>query len=290
MSEEEDTAAKQSVWLVTNRSSGSNDAASADSLRTAFGNIGWPVARTLCFPDDPVPGAAELRAAGDPVIAIYTGDGTVNTFATALEGWGGTILILPGGTQNLLSKRMHGDASADEIVARIGRGAARAVRITAIRCSAGQALVDLLVGPGPSWNNVREALREGNLVAAAGQTGEAVTATTGGSGVRCVEPALGPPNGYPLVKLMPTHRGMQVDGYYANNLAEFLQQGWALLRRDFRTGPHDRLGLVDRLVVAKQDGSPVDVLLDGEPARLGPRAEFTLAECAVDLLATDHGF
>lgn len=278
------------VWLVTNQSSGSNDAASADSLRAAFADAGWEVARTLCFPDEGIPAAADLRAAGDPVVAIYTGDGTVNSFVTALEGWGGQILVLPGGTQNLLSKRMHGEASADEIVARIGRGALRAVRITAIRCTGGQALVDLLAGPGPSWNNVREALREGNIVAAVGQTGEAVSATAGGSGVRCIEPALGPPAGYPLMKLMPTHRGIQVDGYYANKLSEFLQQGWALLRRDFRSGPHDRLGLVDRLVMTKDDGSAVDVLLDGEPAQLGPRAEFTLAECAVDLLATDHGF
>jgi hypothetical protein len=185
---------------------------------------------------------------------------------------------------------MHGDATADEIVARIGRGAARVVRITAIRCAAGQALVDLLVGPGPSWNNVREALREGNFVAAVGQTGEAVNATTGGSGVRCADPALGAREGYPLVKLMPTHRGIQVDAYYANNLAEFLAQGWALLRRDFRSGPHDRLGLIERLTMDKADNSPVDVLLDGEPAQLAARAEFTLAECAIDLLATDHGF
>ena len=89
---------------------------------------------------------------------------------------------------------------------------------------------------------------------------------------------------------MPSHRGIQADAYHADNLADFLAQGWAMLRRDFRSGPHDRLGLVDRLVMDKADGSPIDILLDGEGKQLGPRAEFTLAECGLDLLATAHGY
>ena len=33
-----------------------------------------------------------------------------------------------------------------------------------------------------------------------------------------------------------------------------------------------------------------DILIDGEPAKLGNRAQFTVAECPVDLLASAHGF
>lgn len=283
-------AETRQVWLVINRSSGSNDRASADNLRARFGAIGWTLGRSLCFPDDGVPTVEELRAAGDPVVAIFTGDGTVNTFASALEDWDGTVLVLPGGTQNLVSQRLHGDAEADVIIDRIARGAARGVRITAIRCAEGQALADLLVGPGASWQTVREAMREGELAAIAENTGEALSRTKDGPGVRCVDPLLGSPDGYPLVKLMPTHRGIQVDAYHADNLAEFLAQGWAMLRRDFRAGPHDRLGLVDRLAMDKADASPVDILLDGEAGQLGARAEFWLAECKINLLATDHGY
>ncbi len=32
------------------------------------------------------------------MIAILSGDGTVNTVARALGGWDGTLLVLPGGT------------------------------------------------------------------------------------------------------------------------------------------------------------------------------------------------
>ena len=38
------------------------------------------------------------------------------------------------------------------------------------------------------------------------------------------------------------------------------------------------------------DLDEVDILIDGEPAKLGNRAQFTVAECPVDLLASAHGF
>lgn len=284
------TKGRQDVWLVTNQASGSNDAASADALRGWFADAGMAVTRTLCFPDDGVPSIAELASAGDPVVAIYTGDGTANSFAAALSGWSGQFLILPGGTQNLLARRMHGEADPAEIIARLGRGAGRSVRISTVECAAGHALVDLLVGPGASWNKVREAMRDGSLPGIASEAGAALRETTGGTGVRCVEPELGAREGYPLVKLTPSHRGIQIDAYHAENLRDFLAQGWALLTRDFRQGPHDRLGLVDRLAMDKEDGSALDILLDGEPHRLPSRADFTLTPLELDFLATHHGY
>lgn len=280
----------RTVWLVTNRASGSNDLVSVDSLSADLAGAGWPVVRTQCFPDEGVPSVADLKDAGDPVVAVFTGDGTANSVATALEGWDGQVLILPGGTQNLLARRMHGRADARAIIARLARGASRPVRIAAIGFAGGQALVDLLVGPGASWNTVREAMREGDLPAIVGGAGEALRESTGGTGVRCADPALGSADGYPLVRLTPSHRGIQVDAYHADNLRDFLAQGWAMLRRDFRQGPHDRLGLVDRLALDKADESPLDVLVDGEPRQLGPRPEFTLRPFELDLLATHHGY
>ena len=50
------------------------------------------------------------------------------------------------------------------------------------------------------------------------------------------------------------------------------------------------LGLLDRLVIENCAGEPLNILIDGEPAQLESRAEFTVAECPVDLLATAHGY
>ncbi len=87
-----------------------------------------------------------------------------------------------------------------------------------------------------------------------------------------------------------SHRVFQIDGYHAEDVGEFLQQGLALIRRKFREGPHTRLGLFDELILESEDRSPIGALIDGEPVELSPRAKFEVATCEVDLLATDHGF
>ncbi|WP_165271765.1 diacylglycerol kinase family protein [Pelagerythrobacter rhizovicinus] len=279
----------RSLWLIANRASGSNSPAAIEALETCCGDNGFTLERRIAFPDESLPDAAALDAAGIDTLAVYAGDGTVNAAVTGLYGWGGAILVLPGGTMNLLARRLHGDAPAEEIVARAGAGAARRVRPPIARTDYGDALAGLLAGPGTSWYAVREALRDVDIAEMAESAGEALAETTGGSMLRCAEPRLGREDGYPLIEVTPGAWGLQLDAYHAENAGEFLQQGWALLRRQFREGPHDRLGLVDRVAVADLDGRPIGLLIDGEHAQGRPREEFAVAACEVDLLATQNG-
>jgi hypothetical protein len=279
----------RALWMVVNAASGSNSPAAIEALEGGCARHGLSLDRRIAFPADPLPDAATLDAAGIGTLAVYAGDGTANAVVTALYGWDGAVLVLPGGTMNLLAQRLHGEAEADEILGRVGAGAARRVRPGIIRTAHGDALAGLLAGPGTSWYAVREAMREADIAAMADSAGEAIAETTGGSMLRCREPRVGRADGYPLVELTPGPWGLQVDAYHAENAGEFLQQGWALLRRQFREGPHDRLGLLDRLIVEGTEGDAVGLLLDGEPARGGATEEFAMAACEVDLLATGHG-
>ncbi|WP_374407288.1 diacylglycerol kinase family protein [Pelagerythrobacter sp.] len=280
---------KRALWLVANPASGSNTPAAIEALESCCGDHGFALERRVAFPDEPLPDAGALEAAGVETLAVYAGDGTINATVTGLYGWGGAIMVLPGGTMNLLAKRLHGDAPTDEIVERVGAGAARKVRPQVARTAYGDALAGLLAGPGTSWYAVREAMRDADIAAMADSAGEAFAETTGGSMLCCADPRVGRDEGYPLLEITPGAWGMQLDAYYAENAGEFLQQGWALLRRQFRDGPHDRLGLLDRIEVADRDGQPVGLLIDGEPAQGGAREEFTVAACEVDLLATQNG-
>lgn len=274
-----------------NERSGSNTERSVELLQQAWVQAGGTIARTLRFPHDDLPTAAQLDAKGVGRLVIFTGDGTLNAAITVLYGWTGQIAVLPGGTMNLLSKRLHGpDAEMDEIIQRLADGAFRAVRPLVARCDRGDALAGLLTGPGTAWASVREAMRDFDLAGIAQGTGAAVAETTSGSMVRCLEPEMGRADGYPLIEFTPSHRGMQLDAYHAEGAGEVLQQSFALLRRNFRAGPHTRLGLVDAVTLETVDGAALQVLIDGEPATLPPRATFTVAPCEVDLLATDHGF
>lgn len=279
------------IWLLMNSRSGSNSERAIEALESHCRDRGFSIARKIAFPDDDLPTAQELDAAGIGRLAIFTGDGTLNAAITKLSGWVGQIAVLPGGTMNLLSKRLHGPgAELETIIERIASGAARAVRPNMARCESGDALAGLLAGPGTSWASVREAMRDFDLPAMAEGTSDALAQTTGGSMVRLCSPRMGKEEGYPLIEFTPSHRGMQLDAFHAEGAGELLQQSWALLRRNFREGPHTRLGLFDEVTLETCDGAPLEVLLDGEPATLPPKATFTVVACEVDLLATHYGF
>lgn len=275
-------------WLVVNAASGSNNPAALADLETCLADSGIVVSRTVSFPDDDLPEPAALDEAGVPLLIVYTGDGTLNAALGKLRGWGGAVLVLPGGTMNLLSKRLHGDFPADEIIKIVAAGGARRRRVTKIAGPCGDAYAGLLAGPGTHWGNVREAMRDFDIAGVASGAAEALAKSTGETAVFAADPPLGSSEGYPLIDLTPGEHGIQMNGYFAETAGELAQQGWALLRRRFREGPHDRLGIVEEVTLENIDRSPVEVLLDGERCEGEAKITFRVAESEVDLLATHH--
>lgn len=279
-------AGAQSICLVVNEASGSNDEEAQRHLSRCCGSAGLRIARTVRFPEEPLPTAAALDAARVGLVAVFAGDGTVNALVLALSGWGGAVLVLPGGTMNLLYHRLHGERELDEVVALAASGEAKATRPGVIACRAGTALAELLAGPGTGWYEVREAMRAGDVPALAAGAASALGDTLGAPGICCRDPELGRAEGYPLVSLTATDRGIAVAGFYAETPGEFLQGGWAVVSRRFREGPHDELGVAPRITLSSTAGEPFGMLIDGEKAESPGAEQFRLVPCAVDLLAT----
>lgn len=274
------------TWLVINPDSGSYDDKAFKALQDCCGQNGIDVERVIRFPKDDLPRPDELDAAGIEFVTIYTGDGTINALVTSLYGWGGAVLVLPGGTMNLLSIRLHGDVEPDEIVQRFCSGKAGRERPHVIRCDAGDALAGMMAGPACAWSEVREAMRHFDVVAMAGSTAEALKESTDGPMVRVVSPPLGKSDGYPLVLMSPEDGKMSVDGYHAETLGEYAQQSLALLKRDFREGPHDKLGRLEEMTITACEGERLDILVDGEPRVSDCEATFRVVPCEVDLVVT----
>lgn len=272
-----------SCWLVSNSASGSNTDDAVAQLRLNLETQGLTVERHILFPDENLPTKAELTAADQSLVVIYTGDGTLRSLLTSLEGWSGAILVLPGGTTNLLSKALHGDRPLEDILADLQH--VRRIRHQCIRSEAGSAVIEVLAGPGAKWSDVREGLRHGDVATVAGTALEAVQASAGDSRVAIREPALGNEGGYSGVRLTPLEEGIAIEGYGAETIADFLRQGVALLQRDFRNGPHDELGLCKTLTCASVDGSDIELMLDGERVCGPSTITFSLAELDVDLLS-----
>ena len=230
------------IWLIANQGSGSVREETLAKLDQCCASSDLCIAKRSTFPDDGIPDRQELARLGIDTVVTLGGDGTINAVVTELAGWDGAVLPLPGGTQNLLTKRLHGDVEVDAVMDAFAAGTARRIRPKIIRCQSGVALAGLLVGPGTSWNEVREALRAGDPGAMLAATGAAIEGTTGRPPVRIARPEAGDEVGYPILELVPHSGGIDVAAYHARSGADFVGQTWALLRQEFREGPHETFG------------------------------------------------
>ena len=103
---------KNLLWLVANRASGSNDDDTLSAVISALTDSGYAPAKVVDCAADPLPTRADLEAARVGVLAVFTGDGTLSAVVPPLEGWAGHVLVLPGGTSNLLVEICHGPDNA----------------------------------------------------------------------------------------------------------------------------------------------------------------------------------
>ena len=282
-----DSTDERRTWLVLNSASGSNTQEAVENVRAALAGAGHDPARIVRLPDDDLPDRAALEAAGVGLLVTFTGDGTANAQVSRLHGWSGCLLVLPGGTQNLLAKRLHGAASPVEIVSALAAAGPddglKPRDLSMIRSAHGDALCEIVVGPGATWSDVRETIRDGDVARVAATLAEAIRQSAGGPQVVVAQPALGKTDGYPAVRLAPQGSAIGVDGYHAEGLGDFARQGVAILRRDFRQGPHDELGAHSDVLCRSHE--PIELMIDGERATGGLEERFLIAPCPVGFLA-----
>ncbi|MFB0611911.1 diacylglycerol/lipid kinase family protein [Aurantiacibacter poecillastricola] len=275
----------RALWFIHNDLSGSNDREALEDVVDHCSACNLRIAYRSSFPSDDLPTPAILDAGSIDLVIVFAGDGTVNATLEALAGWGGEVLILPGGTMNLLYHRLFGDTEWQDVVRKTGRGELVTRRPGVISTALGTAYAGLLAGPGTKWNDVREAMRKSDVLSMATETREAFVSTVRDEPLACIEPPLGRREGYPLLLLEPHDDGFDVYAYHAESTSEFVDQLLALAQRDFRTGPHDHIGREEKVTLAGVNRHGFGVLLDGEPGETEGPAEFALDTCKVDLLA-----
>ena len=274
------------LWLVANSTSGSNDRNVLAALVEQLDAAGHGPARVIDGASETLPSRVALEQASVGTLVVFAGDGTVSALLPPLEGWPGQVLVLPGGTTNLLAKMLHQTCETDAILAAFTAGKSAVIQRTCVRSPGHMALCEVLAGPGAKWSDVREGLRDRDLAAVASTALEAVKDSAAGAMVQVIQPRLGNAEGYAGVRIVPQPVGLTVDGYRSDGFADYFKQGLALIKRDFREGPHDELGVHSEIVCRSIDGTPIELMFDGERASGGPEERFSLATLAVNLLAT----
>lgn len=102
--------------MVCNAQSGSHDPEMETQLGEILRAAGRPFVHSIHVPDDDVPSREMLEVHDADLLVIWTGDGSIRAAAQKIDGWDGAILPLPGGTLNLLSKKLHGDRDPADIL------------------------------------------------------------------------------------------------------------------------------------------------------------------------------
>jgi hypothetical protein len=253
------------LWIITNPASGSTSPAGCARVVNLLEEAGGKIVGSTDFPAQPLPDAAALDAAQVDTLVLFAGDGTINAAVCALAAWPGAILILPGGTMNLLAHALHGANDVAAIIAAAARDNRR-VALPFAEAGPHRAFVGLIVGPAAHWVRAREAIRAGQarrLVAAARNAWRRTFAR----GIR-LSGAPGLRDRYQAVLVHPTGSGLVLGAIDARDWRSIATLGWEWLTGDWMAARAVSTGAVDRFAVAGH--WPVLALFDGEPVLLDP--------------------
>lgn len=246
--------------LIVNADSGSAKAVGEEELIKHLHAGGFDVIRQVKLPGDDIPTRKSVEAGDFEIVAVLSGDGTVAGVCSALAGWSGAILILPGGTMNLLSRRLHGEITAQDLLAKLADGETVTAPVSVIEVEGREVLTGMIAGPSTEWGKVREGLRNLDVAELVEKVPEAWAATTENESVH-IE---GSDDGYPAIFVEPLENGkLGVLAFKANNVGDMFAHGIAWLRRDFREGPSDDLGQMTEVTIVDDD-KKLGLLVDGE--------------------------
>lgn len=245
-------------WLIANALSGSVSDTTREGVVAALESRGALAGRTD-FPTEPLPEPRDLTAAGVDTVAVLAGDGTINAAARRYADWPGALLILPGGTMNLLARALHGDAAPVAIVEQLDQ--ARAVDLPVIAAAEHRAFVGVILGPATAWNRARERWRAGRWRGAL-RAVRAAWHRSRGRGI-AIEGVAGRPQAVFVSAGDDALRIAAVDASDGRMLAEL---GWEWLTGDWIAA--GAVTSLDRPTVRVHGRRPVAALFDGEPALL----------------------
>jgi hypothetical protein len=247
--------------LVINNNSGNASSIDEDVLAAAFVAGGFQIEGQISLPEDELPLRIEVEKQGYDTVAVCAGDGTVSTLCSNLAGWQGEVLVLPGGTMNLLSRRLHGERLLPDLLEMLPQISAEAASVPVVTVGNTEIFTGLTVGPSTRWGKVREGIRQADITSLSETVPEAWSETLGDEGV-WLEGDMR--QSYAGIFIEPRDaQNLRVIAFKADSLGDMVNHGLAWLRHDFRKGPRDELGVMQSATIVG-DQKQTGTLVDGE--------------------------
>lgn len=249
-------------WIVTNLASGSTSTDVCTAIEAALADIGATLAGRTAFSEAPLPTPVDLDAAEVDTLMVFAGDGTINAAIEAVRDWPGNILILPGGTMNLLAKMLHGDADPVAII----RASAQTRALPYVAIGGARAFVATIIGPAAHWHRPRELVRASRFRGIARAVRLAWRASFD-RGIR-VSGSDGSKGRHQAVIVTPKADGLDVAAIDARRWGDIARLGWDYATGDWLDAPSVTHWRDREIAVLGRRG--VLALVDGEPVQLVP--------------------
>jgi diacylglycerol kinase family enzyme len=152
------------VGAIINTSSGGCDLESEQKMLSTLKGAGIVEPKMWCGGADHMePSFAEAAGQKLEVLIVLGGDGTIRTAAEACAQEGPYLIPLPGGTMNILPRALYGDVSGEDALKNTLTAPSTKV-LSGGRVANKQFLIAAIVGAPVLWAEVRESIREGDIV------------------------------------------------------------------------------------------------------------------------------
>ena len=280
---------KLKVGAIINTSSGGCDSESEAEMVDILKSAGVTNCKTWCGASDEIQRAFAEAAINNPeMLVVLGGDGTIRTAAETYTGTDTYLLLLPGGTLNVLPRALYGDSSWQEA---LKETLANPLTKELSRGRVGDKLffVAAVVGAPGLWMEAREALREGNILNTVGKAGVAFEAMFDTTIQYFISPEVSGEAEVvavicPLVseQMSDSEHSLEAAAIDVENATELFGLATAAAFGKWRDD--ERVTLTKTRQVTVQSSRDISLFLDGEKIRVGKNAEITFVQRAVNVI------
>lgn len=276
-----------------NPASGSVTADGGERLRSVLEEAGVRDVEFVEIDRDDCDNQLKRLAAAQPdLFIVWGGDGTLRSALGLVGQATPNLLLLPGGTMNMLTKSIHGDKTWDTILKEVLASPKRKT-IPAGKVNNEHFYCAMLAGAPARFAEARESLRHGDLVKAATEA-RAALETLGNMQLAAryrdgytFERADLPPTSVIGVLVGPLARDheMEVAALAAPTAGGALNVIWSSFVADWRSAPGMTIVPARSLVIEAEEGE-IPVIVDGEPIEAGESVRVSyVKEAAICLTA-----
>ena len=281
------------IHAIINPASGSVPADGEAALAAALEELGHEAQIAMVEPDNLVGQAQEIAEQQTDLIIAWGGDGSCAATLQAVADTGVPVLVLPGGTMNVLHRQVHGEVLDWNVCLRRALTAGETRPLVAGRANDRLFYVMTIVGHVAGLAAPRELLREGKGIKALQQLTE--------KPILDVEPALS------LQSSNQHDKALNDDvSCVFISLSDYLPDAFeiAVLKPESPAGlVGQSIGMAvsslldredserhyaERLTVTPLVDGGVDVTFDGEPSRLHEKTVVSFIPDAATVLAIPH--